>query len=63
LSNGNYRSFIILRQDCRGYAISSKEPFGYCKIDAYGDKARFRLYVQELKIIPKRKGLPIYLAG
>lgn len=56
MSNGNYRSFIILRQDCRGYAISSKEPFGYCKIDAYGDKARFQLYVQELKIIPKEKG-------
>ena len=56
MSNANYRSFIILRQDCKGYAISSKEPFGYCKIDAYGNKARFQLYVQELKIIPKEKG-------
>lgn len=61
LSREYYRAYIILKQDTRGYSFSNKEPSGYCKIDAYGDKAKIQVYVQDLKPIPKEKGYKLSL--
>lgn len=61
MNKRNYRAFIILKQDCKGYSISGKEPSGYCKIDAYGDKVRIQVYVQDLKTISKEKGYKVTL--
>lgn len=56
VSREYYRAYIILKQDTRGYSFTSKEPSGYCKVDAYGDQAKIQVYVQDLKPIPKEKG-------
>jgi len=61
LEKRNYRTFIILKQDTRGYSFANKEPSGYCKINSYGNKAKVQIYVQDLKLIPREKGYRAFL--
>ncbi|WP_058485829.1 DUF7922 domain-containing protein [Defluviitalea phaphyphila] len=56
-----YKTFIILKPDTRGYALDNKEPSGFCKIDAYGNKAKVQVSVQNLKPISEDRGYNIYL--
>lgn len=45
-----YRNFLILKEDGKGYSVSSDKPLsGYAKIEGKGDKCKITFYAQNLK--------------
>ncbi|SHI84352.1 hypothetical protein SAMN05444401_1562 [Clostridium amylolyticum] len=45
-----YRNFLILKEDGKGYSVSSDKPLsGYAKIEGKGDKCKITFYAQNIK--------------